>query len=139
MTLVESFVGFLFHGSRAGAKTETGAEKRMEAGAILRREIDALLSASKAARAEGDLWRCAESLAAASQKLDGAGAIRRAIEVRREAALAFTTFAETAARYEDVVAGYNQAARAFLVAGDIDSAKANSDRAHSPETGWQEL
>jgi hypothetical protein len=139
MTLLDNFVDLLCRGSKARSKTPTGAEKRTADGVALRAEIDLLLAAAGDARANGHLWRAAESLELASHKLDTAGAVRRAIEVRRDAAQMFTRFAETTTQEKEVVAGYTRAARAFLVAGDIDAAKAYTDRAADAEPDEPEL
>jgi hypothetical protein len=92
-----------------------------------------LLATADRARADGDLWNAAQSTELASQKLDAAGVIRRAIELRRDAAATYTKFAESASPHADVVAGYTRAARAFLAAGDIDAAKDFSDRARGSD------
>ena len=133
MTLLDNVVGLLFRRSKSYSKTLTGAEKRTAEGEALRAEINLLLATAEGARANGDLWSAAESLELASHKLDTAGAIRRAIELRRDAAQLYTKYAETTTQEKEVVAGYTRAARAFLVAGDIDSAKAYADRASVAE------
>jgi tetratricopeptide (TPR) repeat protein len=135
MTLIDDFMGLLRRAPKTGSKPLAGAEKRTAQGAVLRAEIDLLLAAANDARAKGDLWAAPEALDAAAQKLDAAGAIRRAVELRRDAAFAFTKFAETTTNDQAIVAGYTRAARAFLVAGDIDSAKAYCDRARDSDPG----
>ena len=90
MTLLDNVVGLLCRRSKARSKTLTGAEMRTADGAALRAEINLLLSTAEGARSNGDLWSAAESLELASHKLDTAGAIRRAIEVRRDAAQVYT-------------------------------------------------
>jgi hypothetical protein len=127
MTLIEQLAEFFRESARARPKDRNGTEKRTSAGMILRREIDVLFASADEARANGDRWAAAQLLERASRKLDAAGTIRRAIEVRRDAALEYTKFAEAAENHADVVAGYTHAARALLVAGDIDAAKASAD------------
>jgi hypothetical protein len=127
MTLIEQLAGFLREGTRARPKAPSESEKRTQEGMILRREIDVLFASANEARSNGDRWSAAQSLERASRKLDTAGAIRRAIEVRRDAASEYTKFAEAAESHAEVVAGYTHAARALLVAGDIDAAKASAD------------
>jgi len=127
MTLIEQLAGFFREGARARPKARSERDKRTQEGLILRQEIDLLFESANEARANGDRWATAQWLERASRKLDAAGAIRRAIEVRREAASEYTKFAEAAENHADVVAGYTHAARALLVAGDIDAAKASAD------------